>query len=263
MSTASPSSPVSSAFAERLILTDRPTAVRWRILTWIVVASVVAYLLRFNLSVAGPSMMRDLGLTEAQLGLVLGAFAWCYGLFQGPAGLIGERVGPHRLMTAVFIAWFATTACDRLSVGLGPRLGCRICAVGGLVCCARLFVAGTLVSDPAVSVALLSVGFGCIQFVDGTYWAATMRIAGPQTQSATGILKTGGNVVGGIGAVIVPMLATSFGWAIAVASGAAFAIAAAALWCAVRPDLALQDRAQEHCPDVLTELANPRQTSGG
>src|SRR4029079_4682047 len=92
MSTASPSSPVSSAFAERLILTDRPTAVRWRILTWIVVASVVAYLLRFNLSVAGPSMMRDLGLTEAQLGLVLGAFAWCYGLFQGPAGLIGERV---------------------------------------------------------------------------------------------------------------------------------------------------------------------------
>src|SRR5689334_3534415 len=68
----------------------RPTAVRWRILGWIVVASVTGYLLRFNLSVAAPSMVRDLGLSEAQLGVVLGAFAWSYGLCQGPAGVWGE-----------------------------------------------------------------------------------------------------------------------------------------------------------------------------
>ena len=42
----------------------RPTLVRWRILAWIVVASLVAYVLRFNLSVAAPAMMRDLGLRE-------------------------------------------------------------------------------------------------------------------------------------------------------------------------------------------------------
>src|SRR4051812_26661840 len=104
------SSPFSAALSERLVVADPPTAVRWRILTWIVVASVVAYLLRFNLSVAAPSMMRDLGLSEAQLGIVLGAFAWCYGLFQGPGGVLGERAGPHRLMTWIFVAWFATTA---------------------------------------------------------------------------------------------------------------------------------------------------------
>ena len=455
------SSPFSAALSERLVVADPPTAVRWRILTWIVVASVVAYLLRFNLSVAAPSMMRDLGLSEAQLGLVLGAFAWCYGLFQGTGGVLGERAGPHRLMTWIFVAWFATTAimalmprgwpaaaavtllvvlrgaqgaaqaplfpvttgsmgvwlpptrwalanslstagstvgaalagpaitwlvltlgwrpsflicaplglllaaiwwwdyrddpsshprvngaeielitserarpqeaapvawirlladrdlmcitlsyfctnyvfylyfnwffyylteirhipptlggyftgaqwmvgtvtavagglaCDRLSVRLGPRLGCRICGVGGLVCCAPLLVAGTLASDPAVSVALLSIGFGCIQFVDGTYWAATMRIAGPQTQSATGILNTGGNVVGGIGAVIVPILATSFGWTTAVASGAVFAVVAAALWFAVRPDMTLQDRARQNSLDVLAGFTKARQT---
>lgn len=88
----------------------RPTAVRWRILAWIVAASLVAYILRFNLSVAGPAMMRDLGLSEAQLGVILGAFAWSYGLLQAPGGIFGERLGPRRAMTLLFIAWFAATA---------------------------------------------------------------------------------------------------------------------------------------------------------
>lgn len=72
-------------------VSDRPTTVRWRILAWTVVASLVAYVLRFNLPVAAPSMMRDLGLTEAQLGVILGAFAWSYGLCQGPAGVFGDE----------------------------------------------------------------------------------------------------------------------------------------------------------------------------
>jgi len=92
-------------------------------------------------------------------------------------------------------------------------------------------------------VALLSLSFGCTQFVDGTYWAATMRIAGSQSQSATGILNTGGNIAGGIGAVLVPVIAGAFGWTTAVASGALFSLIAAALWLGVRPDLTLQSRA--------------------
>ena len=86
-------------------VSTRPTAVRWRILAWIVVASIVAYILRFNLSVAAPAMMRDLGLSEAQLGVVLGALAWSYGLFQAPGGLLGERMGPRRSMTLMYVAW--------------------------------------------------------------------------------------------------------------------------------------------------------------
>jgi ACS family glucarate transporter-like MFS transporter len=422
----------------------RPTTVRWRILAWIVVASLVAYVLRFNLSVAGPAMMRDLGLSEAQLGMILGAFAWCYGLFQAPGGVLGERFGPRRAMTWMFVAWFATTAmmatvprgwpvaasvtllivlrslqgvvqaplfpvtagsmfawlpakrwalanslstagltvgaalagpgitwlvfavgwrqsffiaaplglllaaiwwrdyrddpathpgvnraeveqisadhaavahvapikwtglladrdllcvtlsyfctnyvfylffnwffyyltevrhvsatlggyftgaqwmvgavtavaggvvCDRLSERFGPRIGCRATAIGGLVLSAPLLAAGTLAANPLVCVAFLSLSFGCVQFVDGTYWAATMRIAGPQSQSATGMLNTGGNIAGGIGAMLVPVVAGSLGWTTAVASGAIFSIVAAALWLGVRPDLALQSRA--------------------
>ena len=133
--------------------------------------------------------------------------------------------------------------CDRLSERFGPRIGCRATAIGGLVLSAPLLIAGTLIVNPLVSVAFLSLSFGCVQFVDGTYWAATMRIAGQQSQSATGMLNTGGNFAGGVGAMLVPVIAGSFGWTTAVASGAIFSIVAAALWLGVRPDLALQSRA--------------------
>ena len=70
-----------------------------------------------------------------------------------------------------------------------------------------------------------------------------MRIAGPQAQSATGMLNTGGNIVGGAGAMLVPAIAASFGWTAAVSSGAIFSVAGAALWFAVRPDVVLHRRA--------------------
>lgn len=421
---------------------ERPTRVRWRILTWMVAASLIAYVLRFNLSVAGPAIMRDLSLSEAQLGMILGAFAWSYGLLQVPGGLFGERLGPRRALTALYLAWFAATAlmssiprglpvatsllllvalraaqgafqaplypvtagamvtwlpptrwalanslstagltigaalagpgitwlvltfgwrqsflmtaplalllgaiwwwdyrddprqhrgvnraeqaiitdrplgeltqpvrwtrlladrdllcitlsyfctnyvfylffnwffyyltevrqvpstlagyfsgaqwmvgavaavagglaCDRLSDRLGPRVGCRVTAIGALGLSAPLLVAGTLAPDPNWMVLLLSLSFGCVQFSDGIYWAAAMRIAGPQSQSATGLMNTGGNVVGGVGAMLVPFIAQSFGWTAAVSSGAAFVLVAAALWLGVRPDLTLQSR---------------------
>lgn len=423
----------------------RPTAVRWRIVAWIVVASVVAYALRFNMSVAAPAMMRDLGLRETQLGLILGAFAWTYALCQVPGGILGDRFGPRRTMTVLFLAWFATTAlmasvprglpvlasvallmmlraaqgavqapvfpvtsggslsawlpprhwglgnslssagttvgaalagpgvtwlvltvgwrqsflvvaplglllaaiwwrdyrdeparhrgvngreaalitgghaaappevpvgwtrlladrelllltasyfgsnyvfylffnwfyyylteirhvpattggyflaaqwtvggvaslaggigCDRLSTRLGPRTGCRATAIGGLALCAPLLVAGTLATTPGWSVALLSASFGCVSFAEAAYWSAAMRMAGAQAQGATGLMNTGGNLAGGVGAILVPVLAASFGWTVAVASGSVCLLVAAVLWLGVRADVSIQSRA--------------------
>jgi hypothetical protein len=72
---------------------------------------------------------------------------------------------------------------------------------------------------------------------------AWIVVASFVSQSATGMLNTGGNIAGGIGAMLVPVIAGSLGWTTAVASGAIFSIVAAALWLGVRPDLALQSRA--------------------
>ena len=52
---------------------DRASCVRWKILAILVLISFVGYFLRTNMSVAGESMMRDLGLSQVQLGMILAA----------------------------------------------------------------------------------------------------------------------------------------------------------------------------------------------
>jgi len=81
-----------------------------------VVASFVAYVLRTNLSIVGPSMIGELGISEVQLGAVLSAFALGYTIFQFPGGLFGDRVGPRRAVTWMALAWGVLT----LLCGLVP-----------------------------------------------------------------------------------------------------------------------------------------------
>jgi hypothetical protein len=47
---------------------------------------------------------------------------------------------------------------------------------------------------------------------------------------ARGALNTGGNVVGGIGALLAPFTVKTLGWAAALATGSALALIAAVLW---------------------------------
>ena len=79
--------------------------VRWKIITLLALAGFVAYLLRTNMSVAGEGMVRDLGLSQVQLGVVLAAFAWGYALFQFPGGLLGEWLGGRKALTLIAVLW--------------------------------------------------------------------------------------------------------------------------------------------------------------
>lgn len=83
----------------------RPTFVRWRILVLLGALSFVSYLLRGNLSVAAPSMMADLRLSEIQWGWVMSAFPLGYALFQFPGGVWGSRIGPRKALALIAVAW--------------------------------------------------------------------------------------------------------------------------------------------------------------
>ena len=48
--------------------------------------------------------------------------------------------------------------------------------------------------------------------------------------AACGVLNTGGNVVGGIGALLVPVMVESLGWPAALAATSVFALIGAGLW---------------------------------
>jgi hypothetical protein len=49
-------------------------------------------------------------------------------------------------------------------------------------------------------------------------------------------MNTGGNVAGGIGALLVPITAEAFGWVAALATGSVFALIGVGLWLFVRAD---------------------------
>jgi MFS transporter, ACS family, glucarate transporter len=126
------------------------------------------------------------------------------------------------------------TMCNLLSRRHGAQLGARITALTGLLVCAGLMVAGAAVSGPVLAVMLLSLSFGFVMLADVAYWVAAMIAGGRHAAAATGLMNTGGNVVGALGAVAVPLIAGAFGWFAAVTSGAVFAVLAAGLWLLVR-----------------------------
>jgi len=431
-------------------MTGRVTSVRWRILVLLFFAGFVSYVLRTNMSIAGKSLMTDLGLSQMQLGLVLAAFAWGYGIFQLPGGVLGDRIGARRAMTILLVLWgilnlliavvpkasvasptvilgsliglrflmgvaqaplypitgggttcnwfpiggwafptglqnagltlgsaatgplvawlmermgwrlsFVVTApmafvvagvwwwyvrdtpaehgavnpgelalidagrpsaatsgqergiwkvvlkdrnmrmltasyfcnnyvfyfffnwlfiylvdsrgfkilqggfyaaapwltgtvaavlggivCDRLTRRYGIRRAARLTVIPFAVGEAVLIAAAAMAGNPYVAVVLLSLCLGCQQFTDATYWAATISVSGRHASTACGLLNTGGNVVGGIGALLVPFMVKTLGWGAALATGSLFALIAAVLWIWIRADepLAFADR---------------------
>jgi MFS family permease len=74
-------------------------------LTMLVIAGTLNYLDRSTLSIANPLIRQELGLSIADMGLLLSAFLWAYAFAQLPGGALVDRLGPHRLLTAGLGLW--------------------------------------------------------------------------------------------------------------------------------------------------------------
>ncbi|MGH7997593.1 MAG: MFS transporter [Opitutaceae bacterium] len=79
--------------------------------------SVITYLDRVCISVAGPTMQHDLGLGPEQWGWVLGIFLVSYGLFAMPCGALGDRIGPRKMLAGVVLWWSAFTSLTGAAFG--------------------------------------------------------------------------------------------------------------------------------------------------
>jgi len=90
-------------------MTGRPTNIRWRVFLILALASFVSYMLRSNVSIAAPAMIRDLHLSEIQFGWILAAFTAGYAIFQFPGGVFGDSVGPRKALTIVAVFWSVLT----------------------------------------------------------------------------------------------------------------------------------------------------------
>jgi len=79
--------------------------VRWLILGLLFLISLVTYIDRVNISVAGKEMMTEFGLSSVQLGAAFSSFVFGYALFQIPGGWLGDRWGPRAVLTGAVLWW--------------------------------------------------------------------------------------------------------------------------------------------------------------
>ena len=88
----------------------------------LVLLFAVTYLDRVCISVAGPRMQEDLGIDPIGWGWVTGMFTLAYCLFEIPTGMMGDRLGPRRVLTRIVVWWSAFTALTGTMTGYYPLL---------------------------------------------------------------------------------------------------------------------------------------------
>ncbi|HVY18252.1 MAG TPA: MFS transporter [Rhodopila sp.] len=93
-----------------IVTPPRVRAAQRSALTVLVVAGTLNYIDRATLSVANPLIRQDMGLSIADMGLLLSAFLWAYAFFQLPGGALVDRVGPRRLLTVGLTIWSVAQA---------------------------------------------------------------------------------------------------------------------------------------------------------
>jgi len=103
----------------------KPTKTRWLILFLISLMYLICYMDRSNISVAQPEIAKAFGLSKNQMALILSAFTWAYALGQVPAGWLGDRFGPKKVLTIIMSWWSVAVMLTGAAMGLGSLFGAR------------------------------------------------------------------------------------------------------------------------------------------
>ncbi len=84
--------------------------ISWRLLPFLTLCYVFAYLDRINIGFAKLQMLVDVGLSDAAYGLGAGIFFLGYMLFEIPSNLLFPRLGARRTFSRIMILWGLTSA---------------------------------------------------------------------------------------------------------------------------------------------------------
>lgn len=92
------------------LLTERPTAIRWRMFALACGTSFLLYVHRYVWNIVGPKLQETFEFDHQLAGWVFAAFYVTYALGQIPSGVFIDRFGPHRFLAAIIALWSAAVA---------------------------------------------------------------------------------------------------------------------------------------------------------
>ncbi len=91
----------------------------------LVLAALLNYFDRSALAIANPLIRKDLGISVAEMGLLLSAFLWTYAFAQLPVGALLDRVRPRRSLAIGMMLWSAAQAVGGFMQGFAPFVWAR------------------------------------------------------------------------------------------------------------------------------------------
>jgi len=85
--------------------------------------SMISYFDRTIMSIAGPGMIRDFGISPTAMGSIYSAFILGYGLLMIPGGLFTDKLGSRRTLTLMGFGSALFTGLTVVGPGLGALIG--------------------------------------------------------------------------------------------------------------------------------------------
>ena len=151
------------------VIARRPVAVPWQrrhiLVALTLLACVIAYTDRVNISVAAVAMKEHFGWSQTQKGTVLAAFYLGYLLWMFVAGLMADRFGGRRLLGYSVLAWsiltLLTPAAAALSIPvlIAARIGLGVGEAGTYPAIYELFGRWVPAAERSRAVARMTSGF--------------------------------------------------------------------------------------------------------
>jgi sugar phosphate permease len=94
-------------------------------LVLLVATGMLNYIDRATLAVANPLIRADLGLSVADMGLLLSAFLWAYAFAQLPAGALIDILRPRLMLTVGVFCWSLAQVLGGMVTGFAQFIGAR------------------------------------------------------------------------------------------------------------------------------------------
>ena len=126
---------------------EKPTRVRYGVLGFACVLSVITYLDRVCFGTVATNIQSEFGLSETQKGWLFTAFAFAYAVFEVPSGWMGDRNGARRTLIRIVLWWSIFTA---LTGSIYPTPGSLV-AFGLLLAVRFLFGVGEAGAYPNIA----------------------------------------------------------------------------------------------------------------
>src|SRR5258708_18124233 len=96
---------------------EKPSHARYWVVVFVAFLAGILYIDRVCISKAGGAIQKDFGLSDAEMGYVLSAFTFAYAIFEIPAGWLGDRFGPRKVLMRIVLWWSVFTAATGATVG--------------------------------------------------------------------------------------------------------------------------------------------------